>query len=112
MSRFVELDTQKIANDQKKDLQGKKDYLKVLEEQFLNVNKALNNTEIESQKNHLKENLKLLNDQISNTIIAIEILDSEFEKNAKPVLEDIEWKRTKLQEHWNELEKKLKNSFQ
>ena len=58
----------------------------------------------------MKENLKLLSDQISNTIIDIEILDSEFKKNAKPVLEDIKWKRTKLREHWNELEKKLKNS--
>jgi hypothetical protein len=110
MSEFVALDTQEIAIDQKKSLQEKKEYLDLLNEQYINVNKMLINAKNQSEKESLKQNLQFLSNQISNTIIAIELLDTEFKKNAEPVLDDVAWKKKKLLEHWKKLEEKLKNS--
>jgi len=110
MSEFVALDTQEIANDQKNSLQEKREYLDLLNEQYINVNKMLINSKNESEKEVLKQNLQFLSNQISNTIIAIETLDTEFNKNAKPVLDLVAWKKKKLLEHWKKLEEKLINS--
>ena len=108
--KFVELNTQDIVSDQEKGLKEKNDYLNLLNEQYINVNMMLINAKNKSEKESLEKNLQFLSNEISNTIIKIELLDNEFKKNAKPVFDEIEWKKKKLKEHWNELEKKLTNS--
>ena len=110
MSKFVELNTQDIAKDQEKGVKEKNDYLNLLNEQYINVNNMLINAKNKSEKESLKQNLQFLSNEISNTIIKIELLDNEFKKNAQPVLDVVAWKKKKLLDHWKKLEEKLKNS--
>ena len=106
---FVEIDTVNVAREQKAELEKEKENLEIISEQYINVKGMLDKTTDEGDKKLLKDNLKELGKQISTMAMSIEEKRKQFNKNTKPVLDDMNWKREQMIIQWNDLNNKLLN---
>ena len=109
MNGFVLVNTGDVAREQKAELEKEKENLEMISEQYINVKGMLDKTNDESDKKLLKDNLKELGKQISTMAMSIEEKRKQFDKNAKPVIDDMNWKREQMIIQWNDLNNKLLN---
>ena len=105
---FVQLNTGDVAREQEKELEKAKQDLEIISDQYINVKGMLDKTTDEGDKNLLKDNLKKLGKEITTKAMSIEEKRKQFDKNAKPVIDDINWKIKQLDIQWDKFDKKLK----
>jgi len=104
---YIELNAVDVAREQQKELEKAKEDLEMISDQYMNVKGMLDKTNDESDKELLKKNLKELGENITTMAMSIEEKRKQFDKNAKPVIDDINWKIKQLDKEWMGFHNKL-----